>query len=200
MSAADVRRDWHLVEPAIRKEVKCFDDNGTFTLQLRSEAHNVCSSRWVFKYKSIDNVRTVKARLTIRGFEDMSVSEDNYAGTATRWSQRVIASVAVQRIWRIFVTDVSTAFLRSMSFSDMAKDSGGVAREVSFVPPIGSEMYFKELPKMRSYDPLTHVLRLLKPVYGLKDAPAAWKKQLNRVLLLAGGKQLHTDSCLWYMV
>ena len=197
LSAADVRRDWHLVEPAIRKEVKCFDDNGTFTLQLRSEAHNVCSSRWVFKYKSIDNVRTVKARLTIRGFEDMSVSEDNYAGTATRWSQRVIASVAVQRVWRIFVTDVSTAFLRSMSFSDMAKDSGGVAREVSFVPPIGSEMYFKELPKMRSYDPLTYVLRLLKPVYGLKDAPAAWKKQLNRVLLLAGGKQLHTDKCLW---
>ena len=197
LSAADVRKDWHLVEPAIKKEVKCFAENGTFELAIRSDATNVCSSRWVFKYKLIDGIRTVKARLTIRGFEDMSVSSDNYAGTATRWSQRVIASVAVQRTWHIFVTDVSTAFLQSMTFSEMAKENCGYAREVCFVPPIGSEQYFRELPDMRKYDPLVHVLKLLKPVYGLKDAPAAWKKQLNRVLLLAGGRQLHTDKCLW---
>jgi hypothetical protein len=197
LTAADVRKYWPLVEEAIRKECAAFQSMGTYELQLREGAKNVCSSRWVHRFKIIDGVRSVKSRLTIRGFEDLSAGSENYAGTATRWSQRVIISVAIQKSWRIFITDVSTAFLRSMTFEQMAKEKGTQPREVSFVPPVGSETYFRELKGMSNYDPVKHVLRLLKPVYGLKDAPAAWKKQLNRVLSLAGGRQLLTDKCLW---
>ena len=41
----------------------------------------------------IDGVKTVKARLTVRGFEDLSASTvETYANTATRWGQRLICS------------------------------------------------------------------------------------------------------------
>jgi len=151
----------------------------------------------VHKFKLVDGVRIVKSRLTIRGFQDMSVSTDTYAGTATRWGQRMIASVSRQRSWRIFMSDVSSAFLRSMTFKQMAELSGIEAREVCFDPPTGSEQYFRELKNMSQYNWATQTLRMLKPVYGLKDAPKAWKLQLDRVLRSAGGRQCHTDKCLW---
>ena len=197
LTAQDVKTHWPLVETAIRKEIKSFNDMKVFELQLRHKAQNVCTSRWVHKFKIIDGERTVKSRLTIRGFQDLSVSEDNFAGTATRWGQRIIASVAVQKRWPIWVADVSTAFLRSMSFEQIAEMTGTAVREVSFCPPTGSDKYWQELPGMSHYTPLQYVLRLLKPAYGLKDAPRAWKLQLERVLRLAGGHPLHTDRCLW---
>ena len=197
LSAADVRAHWDLVEPAIRKEIRSFHDNKTFELRLRSKTSNICSSRWVHKFKMIDGKRQVKSRLTIRGFQDMSVDVNTYAGTATRWGQRMIASVSRQRTWRIFMSDVSSAFLRSMTFQQMSELSGVDAREVSFDPPTGSAGYFRELPGMNQYNEATMTLGMLKPVYGLKDAPKAWKLQLDRVLRLAGGQQCHTDTCLW---
>ena len=133
----------------------------------------------------------------MRGFEDLGVDSDNYSGTATRWGQRLIASVAVQKGWKLFMADVSTAFLQSMSFSEMSKLTGQQEREVSFTPPSGSEIYFRELPGMQKYNPTRHVLRMLKAVYGLKDAPKCWKLQLERALRNAGGKPLCSDKCLW---
>jgi hypothetical protein len=197
LSAADVRKFWHLVEPAIRKEVKSFHDMGTFEITMRAKASNVCSSRWVHKFKLIDGVKSVKSRLTIRGFQDLSVSAETYAGTATRWGQRIVASISRQRGWKVFMSDVASAFLQSMTFDQMAQLSGVEAREVCFDPPTGCEKYFQELPGMHTYNPLTMTLRMLKAVYGLKDAPKAWKLQLDRVLRLAGGRQCHTDKCLW---
>ena len=194
LTAEDVRRDWHLVEPAIRKEVRSFFDNKTFELRPRNKTANICSSRWVHKYKIIDGKRQVKSRLTIRGFQDLSVSADTYAGTATRWGQRMVSSVSSQRSWRIFMSDVSSAFLQSMSFEQMAALGGIEARAVAFDPPTGSACYFRELPGMKHYNELSMTLGMLKPVYGLKDAPKAWKLQLDRVLRLAGGRQCHTDK------
>lgn len=50
---------------------------------------------------------------------------------------------------------------------------------------------------MASYDENKEVLKMRKPVYGLKDAPRAWKTRLDAVLRKAGLRCLHTDRSLW---
>ena len=146
--------------------------------------------------KLIDNVRSVKARLTIHGFQD-SEEVPTYAGTATRWSQRVILSIAVQHNWTVWISDVATAFLQSDSFEQLAKDSGSAVREVSFTPPAGSEAIFRTLPGHADYNPVLECFKLLRPAYGLKDAPKAWKKKLNDALLSLGAVICPTDSSLY---
>ena len=70
-------------------------------------------------------------------------------------------------------------------------------RQVAFTPPKDSEKYVNELPGLSGYNPLTDVLNLLKPAYGLKDAPKAWRQKLDIVLKEAGGRPLHTDISLY---
>ena len=70
-------------------------------------------------------------------------------------------------------------------------------REISFEPPRGSEHLIKALPKHKSYNPVQHVLRLLKPAYGLRDAPKAWRTALDRCLKQHKLHQLPTDAGLY---
>ena len=198
LSAADVKRDYKLVEQGIRKELASIWELKTFELISRVGAQNICSSRWVHKYKVVDNIRVVKSRLVVRGFEDLAHNTDLYASTATRWGQRLICSIAVQRGWRLVMSDVSTAFLRSATYIEQAKQSGEPLRQVCITPPAGSDQYIREVPTCSRYSALLHVLHLLKPLYGLKDAPKAWKTALEKALRECGGVQSHTDKCLWF--
>ena len=198
LTAADVKRDFKLVEAGIRKELASIWELNTFELINRIGASNVCSSRWVHKYKVVDGVRIVKSRLVVRGFEDLASNTDLYASTATRWGQRLICSIAVQKGWRLWMADVSTAFLRSATYVDQAKQTGEPVRQVCVTPPSGSDQYIRELPTCSRYSALWHVMHLLKPLYGLKDAPKAWKTALEKALRECGGSQSHTDKCLWF--
>ena len=198
LSAADVKRDFALVEKGIRKELASIYELQTFELTARATAQNICSSRWVHKYKVVDGIRVVKSRLVVRGFEDLAHTTDLYASTATRWGQRLICSIAVQHGWRIWMSDVSTAFLRSATYVDQAKSSGEPLRQVCITPPLGSDSYVRELPTCSKYSAMLHVLHLLKPLYGWKDAPKAWKAALEKALRACGGVQSHTDKCLWF--
>jgi len=197
MTTEDIQKHWGLVETAIRKEIKSFQDLDTFARAPRHSSRNICSSRWVLRWKLIDGIRSVKARLTIRGFEDVAQDLSTYASTATRWGQRIICSEAIQHGWTLFTADVGAAFLRGMTFAELARLTGQPAREVAFVPPKGSERYFQELPGLKDLNFAVEVLRLLKPAYGLKDAPKAWRTRLDQVLRSLGGRPLHTDGSLY---
>ena len=86
-----------------------------FSRKPRAKARNIIDSRWVLKWKweyaAVDVKdskakqtarRVIRARLTIRGFKDLGKdSVDKYAGTSQRYSQRVPASEAVARGWRM---------------------------------------------------------------------------------------------------
>ena len=197
LTPEDMRKHWALVETALRKEILAFHEFKTFVRALRSKSVNVCTSRWVLRWKEVDGKRVVKARLTIRGFQDLATELSTYASTATRWSQRIVASVASQHAWQLFTADVGSAFLRGMTFKEIADMTGEPEREVSFSPPAGSEKYFKELPGMSDFCGVKEVLKLLKPAYGLKDAPKAWRTRLNLALVALGGRALPTDSSLY---
>ena len=197
LTAQDVKDNWAEVEAAIRKEIKSFIDMKTFESVLRKVAVNICTSRWVHKFKMIDGRRVVKSRLTIRGFQDLALDLNTFASTASRWGQRLVLSVCVQRLWTLFTWDVSSAFLQGLTFQEIADMSKAPIRAVAFTPPIGSEKYFVEMLGTSVYNPLWHVLNCLKAIYGLRDAPKAWKSKLHLVLCATGGRPLHTDASLY---
>ena len=195
LTTKEIRENWVEVETAFRKEVKSYKDNATYKVTRRQVIANVCSSKWVVKWKSTPEGRIVKARLTIRGFEDLQNNLSTFSSTASRWGQRVVCSVAVQRKWTMFTADVATAFLQGLTFKELAALDNTEARVIGFVPPVGSERYFQELEP--SYVPWRDILELLKPAYGLKDAPKAWRTRLVQVLVSTGGTSLHTDPNLF---
>ena len=105
--------------------------------------------------------------MTARGFQDLSAdSLDTYAGTASRWGQRLVCSICAQHGWSIFAWDVSTAFLQGVSFEELAEITGEEVRRVALIPPKGYEKYFKEIHGLESIDFSTHSLLMLKAVYG----------------------------------
>ena len=195
LSSQEIKENWPAVQQAISNELQSFIDHTVFARQPKSEAQNLCTSRWVLRWKLIDGKRAVKARLTIRGFQDQQ-EVNNYAGTATRWSQRLVVSIAVQEQWKLWIADVATAFLQSDTFEQL-EHAGDATRDVSFSPPSG---YEQEYLKLKGFETMTfqrEVFKLLRPAYGLRDAPHAWKRKLDGILKKLGAVVMPTDASLY---
>ena len=65
---------------------------------------------------------------------------------------------------------------------ELAETPGEVVRDVQLALPPGATPLFKQLPGMESFCEQSEVLRMLKPGYGLKDAPRLWNLALKKVL------------------
>ena len=76
----------------------------------KRQATNVLKSKWVLKWKDIGSgdskARKIKARLVAQGFLDRQETA-TFAGTSTRWSQRLLIAVAVQQGWELWSADIS---------------------------------------------------------------------------------------------
>ena len=196
LSTQDVKDNWAAVQAAIAGELNSFVDHSVFKRIPRTEASNICSSRWVLRWKLINGTRSIKARLTIRGFQDQQ-EVNSYAATASRWSQRLVVSVAVKERWQLWIADVATAFLQSDTFAQLTEEAGDEIRNVCFTPPAGYESEFLKLKGHENMNFTHEVFRLLRPAYGLKDAPRAWKRRLDKILRELGGIPVPTDASLY---
>ena len=123
LTPAEVKEHRAAVLEAQRLELATWHKHECFERRPRKTARNIIDCRWVLKWKVVTNAnnngtrRTIRARLTVRGFKDRdAASLESYAGTSTRWSQRLVASQAVLRQWRIVSADVAKAFLQGVSY------------------------------------------------------------------------------------
>ncbi len=55
-------------------------------------------------------------------------------------------------------------------------------RTAAFQPPTSSEHLSQKLHGFAAYDPDRHEINVLKPFYGLEDAPQAWRQRLQLAL------------------
>ena len=166
---------------AILAELGRWHAHGAWRRRPRQSANNLLTSRWVLKWKIIDGERRIKARLTVQGFKDRQ-EVDNFSATTSRWAQRLILIIAAQFGWDIGSADVSEAFLRGLTFEELAKQPGEVKRSVQLELPPGSAPFMQQFDGMKDFNPITEVLDMVKPGYGLKDAPRLWNMALRRVL------------------
>ena len=174
-----------------------WDKHKAWLRRERSSCTNPLTSKWVLKWKDIGGERKIKARLVAQGFKDQQ-STDNFAGTTSRWGQRLVSIFAVQFGWPLLSADISEAFLRGLTFEELFQSGhSSEMRSVQLILPQGSEELLRTIPGMEDFNPDTECLELLKPGFGLKDAPRLWSLALTRVLSKVGLQPVTTDRQLF---
>ena len=198
LTLEEARANLPQVTKAIFDELVRWIELNSWARLPKWKANNVLDSRWVLKWKMINDIRAVKARLTARGYKDAQAYDVNtYAGTASRWGQRLVNMICAQKKWTLFSADISQAFLRGLTFEEIKELDGEIKREVQITLPPGSIPVLRQIKGYEDFDPHTEVLGLLRGGFGLKDAPRLWQKKLQTILEKAGGRSLVTEPKLY---
>ncbi|XXQ31350.1 Reverse transcriptase Ty1/copia-type domain-containing protein [Plasmodiophora brassicae] len=138
---------------------------------------------WVFKviYDQTDgSVKRFKARLVARGdSQEEGVDYDlTYAPTASFTSFRLLIALAAHYDLELEHADISTAFLNSTA---------------------DRTIYMRQPPGFATKGQEHKVRKLLKSLYGLKQASRLWHLTFHEFLVECGLSQLHTDHCLYVL-
>ena len=93
------------------------------------------------------------------------------------------SSAEVSAIGRSFVSSpkgisISAAFAKGMTFEELSQLTGEPLREVQFELDAEDVAIVRSIPGFKDFDPVSEVLAMTKAIYGLKDAPRAWRKKL----------------------
>ena len=136
------------------------------------------TTRWIMTDKEdIDKTMYKKARLVIRGFQD--VDKDSVLSespTAHTESLKVMLAVLPTLGFRPKKIDISTAFLQGKS----------LCRPVFIKPPREAEVAEGKC------------WMLLKGVYGLTDASRMWYERVNEILIHGGFQRSLVDPALYF--
>ena len=119
-----------------------------------------------------------KARLVAQGYSQMEGvgHDETYAPVTHMESIRILLTLACHLRFKLYQTDVKTAFLNGLLKEDVY-----VAQPKGFIDP-----HF-----------LNHVLYLKKELYGLKQAPRAWYDQFTQYLVSHGFTREKADQTLF---
>ena len=200
LTADEMRENAEACLDAMFRELKTWHDLKCFSRKRRSEAVCTIDTRWVFKWKYVDGKRTIRARLTLRGFKEFGAdNQSNFAATATKWSQRLIVSECVLRSWCLASTDISKAFLQGVSYSEIAAETGQPERDVNFDVCSRTVPLVQKLPGFHDWNPIEEVLHCLKPGTGCRDAPRAFSMQFRKATKAFGLASSLIDSELELM-
>ena len=131
--------------------------NDVQDLVPRPKGKSVVTSKWIYKIKHAadSSIEKYKARFWDRGFSQKEGIdyEETFAPVARYTSIRsVLALVAVMK-WKVHQMDVKTTFLN------------GVVEE---------ELYVEKPLRFETHDRNTHLCKLKKAMYGLKQEPRMW--------------------------
>ena len=154
-----------LISEAMAQEIQSFKDRGVYEVVDRSELGEcanpvMLSTKWVLKNKGTKEAPVAKARLVAREFVSKAIDRDSlFSGTPGLPAMRFLVSRTVssrggrRSRYRLMAMDVKTAFLYGRATRDL----------------------FIELP---SSDPASKdankIGRLIKSLYGTRDAPQRW--------------------------
>lgn len=157
---------WRL---AMLDEMTSIEANGTWELVDLPPHHRPIGLKWVYKAKknAMGIVTKHKARLVAKGYvQRQGIDfEDVFAPVAQLESVRLLSALAASEGWTVHHMDVKSAFL-----------NGVLKEEVYVAQPQGFVVSGEE----------GKVLRLVKALYGLRQAPRAWYAKLDASLAYLG--------------
>ena len=176
------------VSAAILEELRIWIVHQCFTRRPRKGARNVLDVRWVGKWKWVKSkidpskkVRIIRMRMTLRGFKDVDAADlITFAGTSSRVSQRIVVSEACCRGWPLAAIDVKKAFLKGITYAELAATTNEPAREVNFELSPDAVAILRQCPGFENFDPTREVLHNTKPGTGCKDAPRCFGIKFTR--------------------
>lgn len=163
---------------AMKEEIKSIEKNETWIEVEKPKNSEILNTKWIFSFKPLElNIEhKYKARLVVRGFAQCKTFDYNviYSPVAKLSTIRTLLSIGNQLGYYFIQLDVKTAFLH-----------GELKENIYIYPPIGVEC--KE----------GYVLKLLKSIYGLKQAAKCWNIKINNFLEGLGFVRSESDYCLY---
>ena len=81
----------------------------------------------------------------------------------------------------MITVDVRKAFLKGITYDELAKETGEPRREVNFEVTAEVAAVLRTIPGYENFDHRTEVLSCDRPGTGSKDAPRAWSMRLSKV-------------------
>jgi len=174
----------HQWKEAMAREVRELLGRQTWEPVQIPHGRKATQSRWVFaiKYKSDGTVERFKARFVVKGFSQIPGVdyENSFSSTMRATTFRTLIALAANRGLRAEHIDISNAFCQA--------DIDGV--DIYVQPPRG----FEHLCARGG------ALKLLKALYGTKQASYLWQQTLSKWLtdpLKGGFTRLGTDPCVF---
>lgn len=140
-------------------------------------------SKWIFKvkYKSNGTIERHKSRLVAQGFTQTPGLDyfDTFSPVINPVTMRIILTIVASLNWPVHQLDFNNAFL------------DGTLQE---------DVYMSQTQGFEDKSKPSHVCKLHKALYELKQAPKVWFDKLNHTLLSCGFNHSKANSSLFYLV
>jgi hypothetical protein len=153
--------------------MKSLRDLNTWELIAPPKGRKIIKNRWVYKIKSDGRL---KSRLVARGFTQVYGIDfdETWAPVGRKASLKLLIAHVLRNNWKWRQMDVDTAFLNS-----------DLHEEIYMSQPQGFE------------DGTNRVCKLLKSVYGLKQASREWYHTLREFIESQDLKRSRIDPCIY---
>ena len=174
---------------AISKEIRDLLSAGTFELAELPRGRRAIGGKLVLKvkYKADGSFDKDKARLVAQGFCER-IGKDFYSTfspMASLTAVRTLFAIAVHHRLPIYHADIPNAFVRAETETELFMNV-----------PKGVCIYDKNDPAISTDN--GWVLRLLKSLYGLKDAGQLFNKELDKFFADLGYTRGNSETSMYY--
>jgi len=167
LAEAKKRPDWLRWKEAMDEELVALQAHKTWEIIDAPKGSNIVGCRWVYAVKkdAAGNVVRYKARLVAQGFSQVPGVDffDTYAPVAKMATIRTVLALAARYDHEIHQVDIKNAFLNG-EFEE------------------NETIYMKLPPELELTKEKGKVLKLLKPIYGLRQSARHWYTRLWGVL------------------
>ncbi|KAJ9542108.1 LOW QUALITY PROTEIN: hypothetical protein OSB04_028614 [Centaurea solstitialis] len=167
-------------QEAVKAEMQSMYDNQVWELENLPQHCKVVGHKWVFKKKTdMDgNVHIYKARLVAKGFTQTHGIDydETFSPVAMLKSIRILMAISAYFNYEIWQMDVKTAFLNGKLTEDVY-----MQQPEGFVDPKNPDK----------------VCKLLKSIYGLKQASRSWNLHFDERIKEFGFAKSEFESCVY---
>ena len=163
---------------AIMEEIQTLVGNGTWEELIPPQSANLVTTKWVFtvKLKVDGTIERFKARLVARGFSQQHGIDytETFAPTVRMDTLRLFLATVAKQGKECWQFDIKNAFTESY-----------LKEDIYLTPPAGVKVK------------KGNVLKVLRSLYGLKQAGRDWNLLLKGFLIEIGFTQSLADPCLF---
>lgn len=181
---------------AMNLELDTLEVNGTWEVTSLPPNRKAIGCKWIYKtkYRADVSIDKHKAHLVILGYKQTYGIDyvETFAPVAKMTTVRSMLAVAAMKNWHVHQLDVSNAFL-----------NGDLNEVVYMTLPLGytgheSRIDKKGIVDLSAYKHL--VCRLIKALYGLRQASRKWHYKLAKTLTSIGFSHSKADYSLYSKV
>ena len=165
---------------AAEEEINSLNDKNTWILVDNKNDNKLIGCKWVFNIKrnGEGNHERYKARLVAKGYTQLENIDyhETFSPVSKMTSIRLILKLAMINQMFIKQLDVKTAFLNGTNTADL---------------------YMKQPEGFD--DGSGRVCKLVKSLYGLKQASHVWNKEIDKIFKEMEFKQSKSDQCIYFL-